>query len=99
MSVTCSITSLATTIRFAYPTRSEGQTRNDTNRYLQLKIGRVFRAGRHEFEPALNVFNVFNTGAYTQWNTGAQQSYSPNYLSVFNRHPPRAYQLTGSYRF
>ena len=59
----------------------------------------MFKHGGQEFEPALNIFNVFNTGAYTQWNTGANQLYSPAYLSVFNRHPPRAFQITAAYRF
>jgi len=90
---------LATPIRFAGPTRSDGQVANDTDRYLQLHVGRIFRIAQHEFEPALNVFNVFNTGAYTQWNTGANLAYSPNYHSVFNRQPPRAFQITGTYRF
>jgi hypothetical protein len=90
---------LATPIRFQGPTRSDGQTANDTDRYLQLHVGRIFKFGRHQFEPAINVFNLFNTGAYTQWNTGANLLYSPNYLSVFNRQPPRAFQITGTYRF
>ena len=99
---------LATTIRFcgaaalpcaASPIRSDGQTTNDTARYLQLKIGRVFKFGGRSVEPALNVFNVFNTGAYTQWDTGANRLYSSTYLNVFNRHPPRAYQVSLSYRF
>jgi hypothetical protein len=100
---------LATTIRFcgaaslpcaANPTRADGQTINDTARYLQLKVGRVFRFGAGQsFEPALNIFNVFNTGAYTQWDTGANRLYSTTYLNVFNRHPPRAYQLSFAYRF
>lgn len=99
---------LATAIRFCgaaslpcdpNPIRSNGQTINDTARYLQLKIGRVFKVNGTTFEPALNVFNVFNTGAYTQWDTGANRLYSSTYLNVFNRHPPRAYQLSFSYRF
>jgi hypothetical protein len=90
---------LATTIRIACATRSDCQTINDTARYLQLHVGRVFKVNGQQFEPAINVFNVFNTGAYTQWNTGANDLYSPNYLAVFNRHPPRAFQITGSYRF
>ena len=36
---------LATRIRFQGPTRSDGQIRNDDVKYLQLKIGRVFRFG------------------------------------------------------
>jgi hypothetical protein len=90
---------LATTIRFACPTRSDCQTINDTARYLQLHVGRVFKLNRHQFEPAINIFDVFNTGAYTQWDTGANDRYSPNYLAVFNRHPPRAFQITAAYRF
>lgn len=99
---------LATTIRFcgaaslpcaANPTRADGQTINDTARYLQLKIGRVFKFNGTTFEPALNIFNVFNTGAYTQWDTGANRIYSSTYLAVFNRHPPRAFQLSFAYRF
>ena len=100
---------LATTIRFcgaaglpcaANPARADGQTINDTARYLQLKVGRVFTfGGNQSFEPALNVFNAFNTGAYTQWDTGANRLYSSTYLNVFNRHPPRAFQVTFAYKF
>ncbi|PYR16028.1 MAG: hypothetical protein DMF94_29580, partial [Acidobacteria bacterium] len=70
----------------ANPARADGQTINDTARYLQLKVGRVFTfGGNQSFEPALNVFNAFNTGAYTQWDTGANRLYSSTYLNVFNR--------------
>jgi hypothetical protein len=99
---------LATTIRFcgsttlpclANPTRGDGQVINDTAKYLQLKVGRRFTFGRQSVEPALNVFNVFNTGANTQWNTGANQLYNPGVLQPFNRHPPRAFQVALSYKF
>ena len=90
---------LATAWRFAYPTRSEGQVLNEATRYLQLNIGREFGVGSHRFETTLGIFNVFNTGAHTQWNDGANVLDSPNYLSRFNRHPPRAFQLNLRYRF
>ena len=90
---------LATRLRFQGPTRSDGQIRNDDAKYLQLKIGRVFKFGTQSFEPALNMFNVFNTPANTQWGVGANQTYSPNYLNRFNRHPPRAMQLSIAYKF
>jgi len=90
---------LATRLRFKGPTRSDGQIRNEDAKYLQLKIGRVFRFGTHQFEPAVNIFNAFNTGANTQWGVGANQTYSPNYLARFNRHPPRSLQLSLSYKF
>jgi hypothetical protein len=90
---------LAVRLRFQGPTRSDGQIRNDDTRYLQMKIGRVFRFGTRSIEPSANIFNMFNTGANTQWNTGANQTYSPNYLARFNRHPPRSLQLSVALKF
>lgn len=90
---------LATRLRFQGPTRGDGQIRNDDAKYLQLKIGRIFRFGTRSIEPAANIFNVFNTPANTQWNTGANQTYSPNYLARFNRHPPRSLQLSVALKF
>jgi hypothetical protein len=91
---------LATAWRLAYPTRSEGQVLNEATRYLQLNIGREFNlGGARRFDASIGIFNVFNTGAYTQWNDGANQLNTANYLSRFNRHPPRASQLTFRYKF
>ncbi|PHY11971.1 MAG: hypothetical protein CK533_01445 [Acidobacterium sp.] len=90
---------LATRLRFQGPTRSDGQIRNDDAKYMQLKIGRVFKFGSRSFEPSVNLFNAFNTGANTQWNVGANQVYSPNYLARFNRHPPRSVQLSFAVKF
>lgn len=90
---------LATAWRFANATRSDGQIRNETNRYLQLNFSRTFRFGRQSVDTGLGIFNVFNTGAFTQWNTGAQRLNTALYLSRFNRHPPRALQLTFAYKF
>lgn len=91
---------LATSWRFAYDTRSDGQLRNETTRYLQLNLNRSLRfAGQQSLELGLGIFNVFNTGAHTQWNTGANRLNTTLYLSRFNRHPPRAFQLTLGYKF
>jgi hypothetical protein len=90
---------LATSWRFAYATRSEGQLANETTRYLQLNMGRTFKFGRQSFDANLGIFNVFNTGAHTQWNTGANRLNNSLYLSRFNRHPPRAFQITVGYKF
>jgi hypothetical protein len=90
---------LATAWRFAYPTRSEGQVLNEAARYLQLNIGREFAVVNHRIEASLGIFNVFNTGAHTQWNDGANVLNSANYLARFNRHPPRAFQISLRYRF
>lgn len=90
---------LATTWRFNYATRSEGQIRNETARYLQLNLSRTIKFGRHSVDGGLGIFNVFNNGAFTQWNTNAQRISTPLYLGRFNRHPPRAFQITMAYKF
>ena len=90
---------LATVWRFAYPTRSEGQVLNEATRYLQLNIGREFPVGAHRVETTVGIFNVFNTGAHTQWNDSANVLNNELYLSRFNRHPPRAFQVSVRYRF
>jgi hypothetical protein len=90
---------LATSWRFAYPTRSEGQVLNEVTRYLQVNIGREFGFGNQRIETSVGIFNVFNTGAHTQWNDGANVLNNELYLSRFNRHPPRAFQLNLRYRF
>jgi hypothetical protein len=84
----------------ANPTRSDGQTRNEDEKYLQLHITREFRLGAsRRAEAGLNIFNITNNGAMTQWNTGANQIYSPNYLARFNRTSSRQFQLSFKYRF
>jgi hypothetical protein len=84
----------------ANPTRSDGQTRNEDEKYMQLHLTREFRlGGQQRAEAGLNIFNLFNNGAMTQWNTGANQIYSPNYLARFNRTSSRQFQLSFKYRF
>jgi hypothetical protein len=84
----------------ANPIRSDGQTRNEDEKYMQLHFTREFRLGGvRRAEAGLNIFNVFNNGAMTQWNTGANQIYSPNYLARFNRTSSRQFQLSFKYQF
>jgi hypothetical protein len=90
---------LATTIRFAFPTRGDGQVLNEVERYLQLTVARPFKVGRQEFQPTLNIFNVFNTGVQEQWIGGSNQLYNPNYLLGMNQHPPRSFSVTVIGRF
>ncbi|MBI3262944.1 MAG: hypothetical protein HYZ58_07315 [Acidobacteria bacterium] len=90
---------LATAYRFAYGTRSDGQVRNETTRYLQVQMGRTFKVGTQQIDASFGIFNLFNSGAFTQWDTGANILNSPLYLSRFNRHPPRQFQVTVTYRF
>jgi hypothetical protein len=90
---------LATTIRFAFPTRGDGQILNENVKTLQVKIGREFRLGRQRITASLNVLNVLNSGSNTQYATGANLLYSSNYLSASNRIPARAYQFVIVDRF
>jgi hypothetical protein len=99
---------LATTIRFcgaaalpcaSNPLRGDGQTRNEDERYMQLQLSRDFPIGPHRFEAGLGIFNLLNNGANAQWNIGANQLYSPNYLARFNRTSARQLQLNFKYRF
>jgi hypothetical protein len=90
---------LATTWRFANANRGEGQMLNETARYLQLNLARTIRFGARSIDAGLGIFNVFNTGAHTQWNTGAQRVGTALYQSRFNRHPPRAFQVSVTAKF
>jgi hypothetical protein len=82
------------------PVRSDGQTRNEDEKYMQLHISREFNlGGSRRGDIGISIFNVLNNGAMTQWNTGANQLYSPNYLSRFNRTSSRQAQFSFKYRF
>jgi hypothetical protein len=90
---------LATTIRFAFPTRGEGQVLNEATKSLQLKIGRTFQFGLHRLTASLNIYNLLNSGSNTQYADGANQLYNPAYLSATNRLSARAFQLMIVNRF
>ena len=90
---------LATTIRFAFPTRGEGSVLNEPTRSLQLRVGRQFTFGPNRLTASLSAYNVLNSGANTQNADGANQQYSPAYLSGIQRLSARAFQLMIVYRF
>ena len=82
------------------PVRSDGQTRNEDERYMQLHISREFDlGGSRRGDIGVSIFNLLNNGAMTQWNTGANQLYSLNYLSRFNRTSSRQAQFSFKFRF
>jgi len=90
---------LATTIRLAFPTRGEGQVLNESTKSLQVKIGRNFKFGRNNVMASLNVYNILNSGSNTQYADGANQLYSPLYLSAYNKLSARAFQISIVNRF
>jgi hypothetical protein len=93
---------LATRIRFAFPTRGEGQTKAPDVHAVNLKIGRRFNIGHGQnIELSGDIFNVFNGGDYTEYaRTGPNRLYNPaTYLTYTNPQTPRALQLEAVFRF
>jgi len=81
---------LGTTVRFAYPTRGEGQLRLPMVHTLALRLGFRRVTGWGRIEPALDVFNPLNWDTPVSWMWGANQQYSASYGRVENRQAPRA---------
>jgi hypothetical protein len=84
---------LATTLRFAYPTRGEGQLRTPYLHAWNLRGGRRFTLGRVKFDTSLDVFNVTNNGADLGFEFGANQTYNPLFGVTTFRQLPRSAQL------
>ncbi|MBM3558876.1 MAG: hypothetical protein FJX53_03090 [Alphaproteobacteria bacterium] len=91
---------LATVIRFAYPTRGEGQVPNPLVMPLGLKVAREFTMSTNQkLEFGANILNVFNGAEFYQFGANANQRYSPNFLTYRSQQPARAFQLSVKYKF
>ena len=90
---------LATTIRFAHPTRNDGQFRLPPIHILNLRIGRDIRMGERRLEPALEIFNVTNHDAFHLIEQGGSQTFGPLYGQGRQRQVPRAAQLSVRFVF
>jgi len=91
---------LATTIRFAYPTRGEGQLKLDPLTNLNIKLGYTLKmGGQRQVEAALDIYNALNRGAFEQFLGGANQMYSANYGLGRARQVPRVFQASIRYAF
>jgi len=84
---------LATVIRFAYPTRGEGQQRTPALHALNLRAGRRFAIRRMKFDASLDVFNVTNHGADLGFEFGGNQTYNPLFGLTIDRQLPRSAQI------
>jgi hypothetical protein len=84
---------LATTLRFAFPTRGEGQLTTPALHALNVRVGRNFALRRLRFDASLDVFNVTNNGADTSFQTGGNQTFDPAYGTTTFRQLPRSAQL------
>jgi hypothetical protein len=84
---------LATVIRFAHPTRGDGQFRSGDFHGLNARVSRRFIVQRVTFDASLDVFNLTNNGADLGFLFGANQTYSPLFGQTTDRQTPRSAQL------
>jgi hypothetical protein len=84
---------LSTVLRFAYPTRGEGQLRTPDLHAWNLRVGRRFALGRLRFDASLDLFNVTNNGADLGFESGANQTYNPLFGVTTYRQLPRSAQI------
>lgn len=85
---------LATTIRFAFPTRGEGQVKAKARQELNLKFTKNVRLARYGIEAGVGVYNVTNQATIERYASDAGQLYSPNYLGWEGFQPPRMVDVT-----
>jgi len=84
---------LATVIRFAYPTRGDGQLRTPNLHVLNLRAGRRFALRRVTFDASVDVFNVTNHGADLGFEFLSNQTFNPSFGHTVDRQLPRSAQI------
>ena len=90
---------LATTIRFAYPTRGDGQFALPGMFSLNLQVSREFKLGSRTLQVSLSGFNLTNDDAPLQIAGGANQQYSTTYQQGIIVQQPRAAQAQFRFLF
>jgi hypothetical protein len=85
---------LATTIRFTYPTRGDGQLKTPSLHVWNIRIGRRFAWRAARFDASLDVFNLTNHDADLSFQSGANQTYNSLYGTMTFRQLPRSAQFT-----
>ncbi len=91
---------LATTTRFFYATRGEGQLWTPWLITWNARIGREFAVSEHSsFEVAADFFNITNRGAAQQFVTGGNQINGSNYGGLQNIQTPRTAQFSVRWKF
>jgi hypothetical protein len=84
---------LATTLRFAYPTRGDGQMRTPDLHAVNVRAGRRFAVRRMKFDASLDVFNVTNHGADLGFEFLGNQTFNPLFGHTVDRQLPRSAQV------
>jgi hypothetical protein len=84
---------LATTFRFADPTRGDGQITTPALYVWNVRVGRRFSFRKLVFDAAFDVFNVTNNGADQLFQNAANQTFNPLYGATTFRQLPRSAQV------
>ncbi len=91
---------LATVVRFAFPTRSDGQFHLDALHVLNLRFARATSLGEHrKLWVMFDLFNVTNGGANQGLVSGGNVLGTANYGIGQNRQVPRAGQIGAKFTF
>jgi outer membrane receptor for Fe3+-dicitrate len=91
---------LATTTRFYYATRGDGQLWTPWLIAWNARVGREFRLNeRSSFEVVADVFNITNRGAAQQFVTDGNRINSSNYGGLQNIQTPRSAQFSVRWKF
>ena len=85
---------LSTLVRFAHPTRGEGQLATPDFHVWNLRIGRRFAVRGLTLDAALDAFNLTNNAADMSFQFGANQQYNPVYGLLEFRQLPRSAQVS-----
>jgi Carboxypeptidase regulatory-like domain/TonB-dependent Receptor Plug Domain/TonB dependent receptor len=97
---------LATTVRFAYANRGEGQVQAPAQHLLGLRLGKQIKLRSTGLEIAVDVLNLLNSDADQEFLGGGNQLYSPNFAAApdgsfrgQSRVFPRSLQLSARLTF
>lgn len=90
---------LATPVRFAYPTRAEGQLRLPSLVLANLRVGHVWRLGRTQLHTAVDILNLTNRDADQAFQIGATQRFSPLFGVSTSRQSPRSAMVSSRLSF
>lgn len=91
---------LATTLRFEYPTRGEGQFALPALHIFNLRVGRRFGTSLGNLDAFVDVFNLTNHDADTLTVFGqSNRTFSPDYRKGAGRQAPRAVQVSFRWEF
>jgi hypothetical protein len=90
---------LATPVRFAYPTRSDGQFHLDSLHVLSVRVVKTVNLGSRKLAVTGDVFNVSNNGANQGLISGGNVLGGANYGIGQNRQLPRGGQVGVRFTF